>query len=219
MNIAIIIFAALITYLICSINSAIILSKLIYHKDIRNEGSGNAGFTNFKRSFGMKWAWLVFIFDFSKALIFEIIFGLLFQKLFTESSLFFANDAFRFGVAYTAFFGMLGHCYPIWHQFKGGKGFLVCLSTLWILNIYAGVGATLIMVILVLIIKYMSLSTMLAMIIGDISLFFLPWPTKTMIPTICAFSICVIFMIFRHKENIKRLINGTESKFELKKKH
>lgn len=205
MNIAIYFIAAIITYFICSLNSAIILGKLIYHKDIRKEGSGNAGFTNFKRVFGMKWAWFVFLFDFSKAIICELIFAYLF-------SIILGLEFWSVGIAFTAIFGMFGHCYPIWHGFRGGKGFLVCLSTLWILNWLIGLIGTLVMMILVLIIKYMSLSTIIAMITGAILLPLISWPVKTSLFTTGLFAFCVLFMIYRHKANIKRLIKGEESK-------
>lgn len=210
MNIAIFFIAAIVTYLVCSLNSAIILGKLIYHKDIRQEGSGNAGFTNFKRAFGMKWAWFVFLFDFSKAIVCEIIFAVFFKRIF--------GDAFwNVGIAYTAIFGMFGHCYPIWHQFKGGKGFLVCLSTLWIINWICGLITTVVMVALVLITKLMSLSTILAMILGAV---LIPFIHEENILTVIFFAFCTLFMIYRHKANIVRLFKGEESKtYFFKKKN
>lgn len=106
--------AAVCAYLVAGINPAIELSKRIYHKDIRTCGSGNPGFTNFKRTFGNKWAWWVLIFDLCKGAIVTAIFSHLFG--------YYLNN-YQLGAAYTGLFALLGHSFPIWYRFKGGKGF------------------------------------------------------------------------------------------------
>lgn len=204
MNIAIFIIAALAAYLISGLNPAIIFSHLIYKEDVRNnpKGSGNPGFTNFKRCYGMKWAWLVFILDISKAIIIELIFGWLFTKVLGEN--------FRLvGIAWTGLFAMFGHAYPVWYKFKGGKAFLVCISTLFLINWKAGLFSFILLAILLLLTHYMSLSTIISQIAGVVVLPFLGvsiWPT-------ILFACCTAFTTFRHKENIKRLASGTERKF------
>ena len=208
MKIVLLLTAAILSYLICSLNPAIILSKLIYKKDIREDGSKNPGFTNFKRVYGMKWAWLVFLLDISKALIMEIIFSYFFEKTFGEGF-------GKVGIAYSGFFAMLGHCLPLWYKFQGGKGFLVCISTLYMLSWKAGLFATLLLTVLLLATKYMSLATILSLVAGTISL---PFIIKIHILAVILFALCTLFVIFRHKENIKRLAKGTESKFTFKKK-
>ncbi|MCR4735217.1 MAG: glycerol-3-phosphate 1-O-acyltransferase PlsY [Treponema sp.] len=215
MKIAIFIIAALVTYLICAINPAILFSKLIYHKDIREEGSGNPGFTNFKRVFGMKFAWLVFLLDISKGILLELLFGFLFAKIFADSpaSAFWMNYRLL-GIAYSGLFATLGHTVPIWYKFKGGKGFLVCISTLFMLDWKCGLFAFIILSIFLLTTHYMSLATIIAMIAGTVLLPFMKVP---LIPVII-FAACVIFMIYRHHENIKRLANGSEKKFYFFKK-
>lgn len=201
MKIAIFIIAALVSYFIAAVNPAILLSKLIYKKNICEEGSKNPGFTNFKRVFGMRWAWLVFILDFSKAFLLEWLFGYLFELILGEG--------YRaLGVAFTGMFAMLGHAYPVWYKFKGGKAYLVVLSTLWMLNWLVGLGCTLFMVLCVFIVKYMSLATLLSILIGAVLLPILKTP---LIPSII-YGLCVLFVIYRHKENIKRLLKGEESK-------
>lgn len=201
MKIAIFFITAIISYLIGGINPAIVLSKLIYKKDIRNEGSKNPGFTNFKRVFGMKWAWLVMLLDLAKAFVLEAIFGLLFEKILGEGN-------FALGVAFTGMFIMFGHAFPIWYKFSGGKAYLVILSTLWMLNWKIGLCCTLFMMIFVVIVKYMSLATLLSIILGAI---FLPIFGLSAIPSII-YAFCVLFVIFRHKENLKRLFKGEEAK-------
>ena len=115
-QIILLICAAVVPYLVCGINPAILLSSLMYHKDIRTLGSKNPGFTNFKRVFGGKYAWLVFTLDIGKAALVCALSGIAFSSQF---------GLFQLGAAYAGFFAMLGHCYPVWYGFNGGKGFLV----------------------------------------------------------------------------------------------
>lgn len=203
MKIMLYLSAALVAYFVAGWNPAITFSKAIYKKDIRTCGSGNPGFTNFKRTFGNKWAWLVLALDLSKAAVVVGAFAWLFQKYY---------GCFQLGAVYTGIFALLGHAYPIWYHFKGGKGFLVCLSTVWVIDWRVGLLATLIMVVLVLVTKYMSLSTVAALLVSPVLLLLFKTPLSVVI--IC--TIEVLFVAVRHKENFKRLIAGTESKFSVK---
>ena len=205
MKVFLYIAAAICGYVVAGMNPAIAISKAVYHKDIRECGSGNPGFTNFKRTFGNKWAWWVLVLDLAKA---AVVVGL-FAWLLSRQGIY-----FQFAAAYTGIFCMLGHAFPFQFKFKGGKGFLVCLSTMYVIDWRVGLIATGIMVVLLLITKYMSLSTTLAMLICPILLI----PFGASIPVVCMSAACAIFMAVRHKENFKRLIKGTESKFSLKKK-
>lgn len=204
MNIAIFIIAALSAYLISGLNPAIILSSLIYHEDIRKNpnGSGNPGFTNFKRCYGLKWAWLVMLLDISKAIVLELIFGWLF-------TIFLGENQRLLGIAWTGLFAMIGHAYPCWYKFKGGKAFLVCVTTLFLINWKAGLFAFILLSVLLLITHYMSLSTIVSMIAGAIVL---PFLGVTIFPSIL-FALCAAFTTFRHKVNIKHLASGDERKF------
>ncbi len=187
--------AAIVAYLVAGWNPAITFSKLIYKKDIRTEGSKNPGFTNFKRCFGGKWAYLVLVLDLSKAAILEIVFG-----------------GGAFGIAFTGLFAMVGHAYPIWYGFKGGKGFLVCLSTAWVMDWRVGLVSTIVMIVLLFTTKYMSLATIIAMVVSPFMMFFWGIP----ISAVLLYSASVIFMVVRHRENLKRLRMGTETKFTFK---
>ena len=95
MKILFFIFSALIAYMVGAINPAIALSKWIYHTDIRELGSKNAGFANFKRTFGNKWAWLVFLLDLLKGAIVTAVFACFFEWYI---------DAWQFGAAFSGFF-------------------------------------------------------------------------------------------------------------------
>lgn len=205
MKIAIWFIAAVCSYLIAGFNLAILLSKAIYHQDIREVGSKNPGFTNFKRVYGNKYAWFIFIFDMLKAALPALIFGFAFKAVFSN---------FQLGAAYAGVFAMLGHAYPVFYKFKGGKGFLVCLATLFFIDWRIGLIAFAIMSILLLTLKYMSVATMAALTVGAVLLPIFKADTVACILYAC----CVLFMIYRHKENIKRLIKGEESKWSLKSK-
>lgn len=205
MKVILYILAAVCGYFVAGMNPAIALSKAIYKKDIRECGSGNPGFTNFKRTFGNKWARWVLVLDLSKAAVVVGLFAWLLSRQGVD---------FQFGAAYTGIFCMLGHAFPFQFKFKGGKGFLVCLSTMYVIDWRVGLIATGIMVILLLITKYMSLSTTLAMLLCPILLI----PFGASVPVILMALACAIFMAVRHKENFKRLIKGTEAKFTLKGK-
>lgn len=205
MKILLYILAAVCGYVIAGMNPAIALSKAIYKKDIRECGSGNPGFTNFKRTFGNKWAWWVLVLDLSKAAVVVWLFAWLLSR---------QGVNFQFAAAYTGIFCMLGHAFPFQFKFKGGKGFLVCLSTMYVIDWRVGLIATGIMIVLLLTTKYMSLSTTLAMLLCPILLI----PFGASVPAILMALACAVFMAVRHKENFKRLIKGTESKFILKGK-
>lgn len=196
--------AAVVSYLVAGLNPAILLSTVIYHRDIRECGSKNPGFTNFKRCFGMRWAWLVMVVDLLKSALPAVLFGILFSILWGD---------WQLGVSFACIFAMIGHAYPVWYGFRGGKGFLVCLASMWTLDWRVGLVATLLMIILLLVTKYMSYATVVAMLTCPITLM-LASPSATVV-VLCALSVC--FMAWRHKGNFKRLLEGTETKFLLKK--
>ncbi len=197
--------AALCAYLIAGLNPAIIFSKLIYKKDIRTCGSGNPGFTNFRRTFGNRWAWWVCAIDLLKSAVIVAIFATLFYHFDRDISL---------GASFTGLFAIIGHAYPVWYGFKGGKGFLAYLAVVYIIDWRAGLIATGVMLILLFTTKYMSLATIIGMLTCPVTLVLV----KADVPTIILCSAGVLFMIWRHKENIKRLAKGTETKFKVRTK-
>lgn len=205
MKLFLFVMAAVCGYLVAGMNPAIALSKAIYQKDIRTCGSGNPGFTNFKRTFGNKWAWWVLLLDLSKAAVCVGLFGWLLSLQGVD---------FQLAAVYTGIFCMLGHVFPLQYRFKGGKGFLVCLSTMLIVDWRVGLIATGVMILLLLTTKYMSLSTTVAMLLCPLLLI----PFGASLPVILMAAACAVFMAVRHKENFKRLAQGKESKFSLSKK-
>ena len=205
MKLLLFILAAVCGYVVAGMNPAIAISRAIYKKDIRECGSGNPGFTNFKRTFGGKWAWAVLVLDLFKAAVTVGLFAWLLSREGVD---------FQFAAAYTGTFCMLGHAFPCMYKFKGGKGFLVCLSTVYVVDWRVGLIATGIMFVLLLMTKYMSLSTTLSMLLCPVLL--IPFGASPAVLLLVA--ACAAFMAVRHKENFKRLIRGEESKFILKEK-
>ena len=203
MKVILYILAAVCGYVIAGMNPAIALSKAIYKKDIRECGSGNPGFTNFKRTFGNKWAWWVLVFDLFKAAVIVWLFACLLSR---------QGVNFQFGAAYTGIFCMLGHAFPFQFKFKGGKGFLVCLSIFFVIDWRVGLIATVLLHVLLLATKYMSVSTVTTLFVCPILLYLF----GASLPVVLIAFGCALFVAIRHKENFIRLKNGTESKFSFK---
>ena len=192
--------AALCGYVIAGMNPAIIISKAVYRKDIRECGSGNPGFTNFRRCFGNKWAFLVLLLDLTKAAAVTALFAWLLSREGVD---------FQLAAAYTGVFCLLGHAFPFQFKFKGGKGFLVCLSIFFVIDFRVGLIATVLLHGLLLITKYMSVSTVTTLLVCPIFLYLFGSSLSVAIITFC----CALFVAIRHNENFVRLKNGAEPKF------
>ena len=190
-------------YLLGSINFAIIISKS-KNDDVRNHGSNNAGATNMLRTYGKKAALLTFTGDFLKAITACLIGGLLW-----------ANN----GIYLAGLFCVLGHIFPVFYKFKGGKG----VATVAGVMLFGNPGVFLILLILFIGVfltsKYVSLaSVMCAMmypfVLQRMEILFKITPD---IHIVFAFAMSVI-VIIKHIPNIQRIFNGTESKTYLSKK-
>jgi glycerol-3-phosphate acyltransferase PlsY len=198
---------AFIAYLIGGINAAILISKVRYGQDIRTLGSGNPGFTNFKRVFGLNgWAVFVMLSDIIKAMIPVCIAMLVFGETF---------DMGQFGAAFTGLFAMLGHCFPVWYGFKGGKAFMTGFGTIWFVDWRMTLIAMAVFLLLLGATKYMSVSSCVSSVTCPVMLAILGAESVYVIIISAASALLVVV---RHKENFKKLIKGTESKFTLKKK-
>ena len=202
MSVAVWFISAVAAYFLGALNPAIVLSKAIYKKDIRTIGSGNPGFTNFKRTFGNRYAWFVFALDLLKAVVPCVGFGLLFD---------YTGWGYVFGAVYTGLFAFIGHTFPVYYQFKGGKGYLVCLAILWAADWRSGLVATGVLAVLVLTVKIMSVATLSSLAAGSAALFLFTGD----VPAGIIFAACTLFVIARHKDNLKRLVKGEEPKFSL----
>jgi len=206
MNAFIFVLAAVAAFLVGSVNPAIILSRRLYRADVRRFGSRNPGFTNFQRVFGNDHAWGVILFDFAKSAVLCLIFCPLFKN---------AVGMYHLGAAYTSLFTLLGHAFPLWHDFRGGKGVAVMFAAVWFIDWRAGVVVVLVFLALMITTRYMSLSVLCAAATAPVTLLL----AGTEHPAVWILTaVSVLFMIWRHRENLQRLAQGTESKFSFHRK-
>ena len=194
-----VIISMIVPYVLGSLNFAIIISKLFFHDDIRNYGSGNAGMTNMLRTYGKLPAAATLICDMLKGAV-SVWFGML---IFAD-----------IGAAIAGLFVVLGHMFPCFYKFKGGKG--VATTAMVILVTNPIVFAILLFCFSVIVIgtKYVSLGSVMCMLIYP---FLLAHFGNTGFNVISALIVAAL-VIFMHRSNIKRLREGTESKISLKSK-
>ena len=186
-------------YLIGSLNFAIIYSKL-KGDDIRNHGSGNAGATNVLRTYGKLPAAIVFLLDISKGVIAILLVKSVFDGMIYDCS--------------AALGAVLGHNFPVYYKFAGGKGVSTSLAVLLTLHYPTALVAVITFIITVLISKYVSLSSILASVTAMIAAF-----VFFKVDVFSVFCLIIgVLCIFRHRSNIKRLISGTENKLGQKRK-
>ena len=186
-----ILYFILIPYLIGSIPTGFILTKLILKKDIRNIGSGNIGATNALRTGNKLIGYTTLVFDILKAVI-----PIFYIKFFHLDYIFICSLCI-----------FLGHVFPIWLKFKGGKGVATYLGILFCLNYKLAIIFIVVWLIIFLISKYSSLSSLLASLIIPIYQFIFVGESNYYF-----YIILFILIFYTHRENIKRLKNNTESK-------
>jgi glycerol-3-phosphate acyltransferase PlsY len=189
------VFLQLFAYLCGSIPFGLIISKVVKNIDIREHGSHSIGATNAARTLGKKWGAVVLLLDGLKA-----IFPLLIAK-----HIFGNNQEI---LAMTVFFAVIGHIFPIWLKFKGGKGFACILFSYFFLDYRFGLILLGVWIVVFLISKMSSLSTMSAMLAISLFSYFISIPYFIL-------SLILSFIVFyRHKDNIKRILKGEELAFK-----
>ena len=193
--------SAVFAYFCGCFNGAVIVSKYILRDDVRNHGSGNAGLTNFHRTFGGPLTAVVILCDVLKAVIAVLIgawvFGMMGNALI--------------GKYWAGLFCLLGHMFPCMFHFKGGKGILsggtIAIMIDWRIALVVWGG----FLILTVLTRYVSLGSLWA----GASFPFISWYCyPNTIIVILAFA-CGGLVVWQHRANIKRLLNGTENKFSL----
>lgn len=219
----------IISYLLGSCNSAIIVVKLLKHEDIREHGSKNAGLTNTLRCYGKIPALFTLIGDLAKGII-AVILSLIVFKLIIGSDCFIdppewypmVLDDKSIGYI-SGFFAILGHIFPIYYGFKGGKGILVASSILIVIDPLTFVIIIPFFAIMVLLTKYVSVSSISAAVVYPFLTFVLHYfveklPLNVCIAHVILVAFTSVLLIYMHRANIKRLIEGTENKFSFGKK-
>ena len=206
MNVIHVLLTAVISYLIGSVNFSILLSRIISGKDIRESGSGNAGATNMLRTYGKKMGVITLLLDILKGVI--AILGC--RVLFGE-----AADTL---VYIAGVFVALGHNFPLYFGFKGGKGVATSLGVILMLDWKVGLIVAVCAIAVMAITRYVSLGSILggASVIVVYLVKFIVFKSVNAVELICII-ILGCLLIIRHHANIKRLINGTENKLGSKK--
>ncbi len=183
------------SYLIGCFSTAYLIGKIFKNIDIRVHGSGNAGATNAVRVLGKKMGVLTFLLDFVKGII-AVLIGI---KI----------SGYNGGLL-AAIFVVLGHDYPVFLRFKGGKGISTTIGTVAVLNFPMALTSVIIGILTALISKYVSLGSIVFLImVPIISLIFSSTNSNNFTIT---YSILAIIGIYRHKQNIKKILNKTENR-------
>ncbi len=183
-----------ISYLVGSIPFGFILTKIFLKKDIREIGSGNIGATNALRTGNKSIGYSTLVLDLLKAVV-----PVIYVKIFYQDFLYI-----------TSLCVFLGHVFPIWLKFKGGKGVATYVGILFALNIYFGIIFTITWFITFFISKYSSLSSLVGAVSIPIYLIIL-----AQFDQIVFFTIMFVLIFFTHRQNIKRLKNKEETKTKI----
>ncbi len=210
-----VIISIAVSYLLGSINSAILISNVIYRDDIRNHGSGNGGMTNMLRTFGMKAAGLTLLGDLLKTALSIFITGILLGFYYN-----FGISGYLGFCYMSALFAVLGHVFPIYYGFKGGKGVLVTAVSALILSPIPFLVLMLLFVAIVYFSKYVSLGSVSVAVLYPVLLngYFAIFGANPGGIAQLSVTIIAIFIVWCHRENLKRISDRTERKISFKKK-
>ena len=207
------IIVAVLAYAIGSINFSVLISRKMAGFDVREKGSGNAGTTNVLRAVGLKAAIITLICDILKGIIAVLIafwIGNISQT---------ADKALLIQIA--GILVVVGHTFPVFFEFRGGKGIATALGVLLITNWKIGLICLVFAVILIAITRMVSVGSMSAAVLFPVLTLFIGdnfIVTQAGIKYFIYSLILATFVIFNHRENIKRIMNGTENKISFKNK-
>ncbi|MCK9481208.1 MAG: glycerol-3-phosphate 1-O-acyltransferase PlsY [Bacteroidia bacterium] len=198
---------AALSYVLGSIPSSVWIGEALFEKDVREYGSGNAGATNTFRVLGTKAGTFVLMMDISKGLIAASLPWLLnFVDIYSVR---FVNLQLLFGLL-----AVLGHVFPLFANFKGGKGIATLLGMVIGIHYVPALICIALFIVILFATKYVSLSSILATISFPLMLIFIFKPDE---PLFVAFGIsAAIMVVLTHQKNIKRLVAGNESKANIK---
>ena len=201
---------AIIGYIMGSVNGSIIVSRFLFGSDVRRQGSGNAGLTNFYRTYGITGIVGVIAIDVLKGVLGTLIGGLLLNLTAPAG---FEAEFTDVGRLVATFCVILGHVFPIFYGFKGGKGILTGVSCVFVVDYHAAIIALVIFAIIVVATHYVSLGSVLSTLSVPVTLLANGFSGICMILTI----VSVALIVIKHAENISRLIHHKEPKISFKK--
>ena len=197
-------------YLFGSVNFAVIFAKAFLKKDVRELGSGNAGATNVMRNAGFLPGALTFLCDALKGFAASLMGQLIFEYIGKHS-----GDEWAVGIYGAYICGvacMLGHVFPIFFQFKGGKGVATSVGIFAICSHWAIIMGLVVFAVCLLLSKIVSLSSLFATIVVVVGSIIFSDETASLFPQVLMSFMMGVIVIVKHKDNIKRLLSGTENK-------
>lgn len=204
--------AAAAAYLLGSVNCAVLFSTVFFGEDIRSHGSGNAGTTNMLRTYGAKAAALTFAGDILKG-VFAVLLGRLFFSLLG------AGEQQTYAAYLAGYAAILGHMFPLYFRFKGGKGVATGLGAVCAINLPVfGVVFT-IGILIAAVSGFVSLASLSGAVLFPLLLAGSMLLTNGAVAPAELLLACgiALLIIYNHRENVKRLLSGTENKFYKKK--
>ena len=198
MNNTLFILILIAVYLIAAIPTGVVLARLMGNEDVRQKGSGNIGATNVYRVAGKLAGILTLVGDTLKSFL-----PLMAYKAWL------APTPTQFGIA--SAIAIIGHCYPIYLKFKGGKGVATALGIFLIISPKAVLGILIVFVLAVAITRYISLGSVLAALSAPVLILMLNHSQPIFLATL----FIATLVVWRHRSNIRRLLDGTESRFKV----
>ena len=205
--------AAAAAYLLGSIDFGVVVSRLVYQEDVRSKGSGNAGATNMLRTYGKAAAALTLAGDLGKGVL-AVALGRLLFGLCTVSP-----EWAVYGGYVAAIFAVCGHLWPVWFGFKGGKGVAVAAGAILATEPVVLLALAVVFFALAFATRIVSLSSVTVAALYPVFTALWSWYTGRSVwfTTLCAL-VMGLLVIWMHRANIQRLLNGTEYRFGEKKK-
>ena len=218
-----VLLTALVAYLLGSISSAVIVSRSLFCEDVREKGSGNAGATNVLRNYGKKAALITTVGDLLKSIAAVLAGGFILTHLQLTGTTEISVDGLRIVGRYLA--GaccVLGHLYPIYFGFRGGKAVMTSFGMILILDYRVALLCLLVFLVTVGISRMVSLGSVLAVLIAPFAVCFLGLyvdNTSREATLFCTLVIAVVALtvIVKHRSNLVRICNGNENKLKFKK--
>lgn len=213
---------AVLSYLLGSLNFGVIVSNSMKNDDVRTHGSGNAGSTNMLRNYGKKYAVITIIGDMLKVVVAIVLAYLIlslsnvpiFDKNGVQGYGIFGVDIKMFTKSFSGLFCVLGHIFPCFFKFKGGKGVATSGGMVFVIDWRIALILLAIFIIIVAVTKYVSLGSIVMALLYPVFIFlFYKSVTLTVIS-----AVFTLIVVIAHRENIKKLLNHSESKITDKKK-
>lgn len=200
MRVFLLLVTAVISYCLGSLNGAIISARFVFHKDVRNYGSGNAGLTNYYRTFGAPGMVLVILIDILKSTVAILLGGALLRIVGVP----------LIGRLFAGFCLIMGHVFPAYYHFKGGKGAMCGIVLAFLTDWRVGVCCLIVFLLIVIFTRYVSLGSIIGAALFPVFVWMFGYDT---LPGILAL-LSALLIVVEHAGNIVRLISGTENKLK-----